>query len=446
MFLPLHHICTTFGSKQVVEVLGQGVVHTGQHRSVHVERGADRGMAEPLLDHLGMGAELDHQTGGGVPWTVEGEADDSSCLHGGRTAVAAYPLILGEVAAAGADVSASGTVLRQGGDNEPQSRGPRFETPPMLNCMMDVQRLRLLRELAERGTVTAVAKACWLTPSAVSQQLSSLEREAGVKLTERDGRRLRLTGAGERLVGHAHRILADLEEAQADLAGLGSASRGTVRVAAFPTAARAVVPQMIEHCHQEYPDLRVVVQEHEADYSIPALRAREIDAALVYEYDLLPEFNDPSIELTPLFEDPVLVLLSGEHFAVAEEVCLGKLRDEPWIAPNHGTICHAAVLQACELSGFRPRVEFTSGDYAVTVALVEARLGVALVPKLALSYLVTSALPRPVAGLRPRRTVSLAIRRGGSRDPGIAALATALFDAVRPFSPATESAPELNNA
>ncbi len=300
--------------------------------------------------------------------------------------------------------------------------------------MIDVQRLKLLRELAERGTVTAVARACWLTPSAVSQQLSSLEREAGLKLTERDGRRLRLTEAGERLVGHAHRILADLEQAEADIAGLRDGVGGTIRLAAFPTAARAVVPKVIEYCRDTYCGLRVVVQEQEADHSIPALRAREIDAALVYQYDLLRGTDDPSVELTHLFDDPVLIALPPGHAAIADEVNLDKLRDEAWIAPSPETICHAAVLRACDLTGFQPRIEFTSGDYAVTLALVQAGLGVALVPKLALVALVTHAELRPVADLRPQRAVSLAIRNGSADYPDISALCNAVVEGARLFS------------
>lgn len=300
--------------------------------------------------------------------------------------------------------------------------------------MIDVGRLRLLRELAERGTVTAVAKACWLTPSSVSQHLSTLEREAGVKLTERDGRRLRLTEAGERLVSHAHRILADLEEAQADLAGLRNGTSGTIRLSAFPTAARAVVPKIIESCRQDHPELRIVIQEQEADHSIPALRERSFDLAIVYEYNLLPRFSGPSIELIPLFEDPVLVSLPADHPALADEVALADLRAEPWIAPTPGAICHAAVLRACEVAGFQPRVDFISSDYAVTLALVEAGLGVALVPKLALESLSTSAALRPIRDLRPSRTVCLAIRSGSRRHPDIAAVAAAILSSVNPYS------------
>nr|QEO74239.1 LysR family transcriptional regulator [uncultured bacterium] len=254
-----------------------------------------------------------------------------------------------------------------------------------------------------------------------------------MKLTARQGRGLRLTEAGQRLVAHAHRIFADLEEAQADLASLARGASGTLRLGAFPTAAHALVPRLIEVCQQQYPALRITVQEHEADHSIPALRAGELDAALVYQYDVLPEYDDPAVELTALFDDPMLIALPPNHPAAGPEVHLVKLRDETWIAPREDSICRAAVLRACELAGVTPRFEFATGDYAVTLALVQAGLGVAFVPQLALAPLVTTAELFPVADLRPKRRISLAIRSGSAQHPDMAALADALGHVAQPF-------------
>ncbi len=306
-----------------------------------------------------------------------------------------------------------------------------------MNCMMDVQRLRLLRELAARGTVAAVAKACWLTPSAVSQQLSVLEREAGTKLLERHGRRLRLTDAGERLVHHAELIIAELERAQADLAAFGSGMVGTIRLAAFPTIGRALVPQVLDRCRKDHPELTVTVDEQESHESIPALRAGEIDVALVYDYDLLPSNEDNSLELTPLFRDPILVSLSPDHPALAAEVPLAKLRDDPWIVPRTETVCHAAVLQACALAGFSPRIDFVTSDYSVTLALVAAGMGVALIPRLALAPVVTTAEVRPIAEVPLERRISVAVRAGSGSRPDIAALVAVLVGTAQSCAPST---------
>lgn len=152
----------------------------------------------------------------------------------------------------------------------------------------EVRRLRLLRELAAHGTIAAAAQACHLTPSAVSQQLGLLEREVGTPLLLRDGRRVVLTEAARVLVAHTERVLAELEEARAQVAGLTGEVRGTVRLGAFPSAAVALAAPAIAACRAEHPDLRIVLDETEPDESVDALRHHACDVALVYEYNLLP--------------------------------------------------------------------------------------------------------------------------------------------------------------
>src|SRR5579875_809763 len=166
--------------------------------------------------------------------------------------------------------------------------------------MFDMHRLRLLRELATWGTIPAAAEACSLTPSAVSQQLSALQREAGVPLLVRDGRRVILTEAARVLVAHTEHILAELEAARADVAALSANVGGVVRLAAFPTAASTLVPAAIAACRAAYPGLRVMLEDSEPATGIAALKAGHIDVLLVYEYSLLPEVADAGVELTPL--------------------------------------------------------------------------------------------------------------------------------------------------
>src|SRR5919206_3749549 len=148
--------------------------------------------------------------------------------------------------------------------------------------MLDLHRLRLLRELAYRQTIAAVAQALSYTPSAVSQQLAALEREAGVRLLERDGRRVRLTPAAETLVGHVEAMLDRLEQAEAALAAARQGISGRLRVAAFPSAGRAILPAALAALGREHPGLEITVAEMDPRRAAEALRAAELDAALTH--------------------------------------------------------------------------------------------------------------------------------------------------------------------
>jgi DNA-binding transcriptional LysR family regulator len=292
--------------------------------------------------------------------------------------------------------------------------------------MLEVRRLRLLREVAARGTLAAAAEALNFTPSAVSQQLAVLERETGVRLLERSGRRVRLTDAGGRLVEHAELVLAQLEQAEADLARGQKTVRGMVRLGAFPTAARGLVPGAAALLRAAHPDLRVVLHELEPHESLPAVRLGELDVAVIHQYDLLPRRREPGVTSPLLAEDPLSVALPPGHPAAGDAIRLSDLRDERWIGGQPDTSCYAIVLRACALAGYSPEVDFHSNDFSVVLALVEAGLGVALVPDLALRHLTTTAVLRPVAEAPLGRELRVAIRRGSRDRPAVAAAVDAL--------------------
>ncbi|MGH3345180.1 MAG: LysR family transcriptional regulator [Carbonactinosporaceae bacterium] len=299
--------------------------------------------------------------------------------------------------------------------------------------MMDLRRLRLLREVASWGTITAAAEASHLTPSGVSQHLTLLEREVGVPLFHRDGRRLRLTDAAERLVTHTERILAEMESAEAAVASLSDTVSGSLRLAAFPTAARALAPSAMAACRLDYPALRIALEEREADESVTALRQRQIDMAIIYEYNVLPPMEDPGVELIPLLDEPILATLPPDSPAPkpGEPVALTMLRDQPWIAPEDDSACWAAIERACAFAGFTPHLEHTSNDFTVIHALVHAGLGVTLMPQLAVEPLATETSMHPIAEFPLRRHLSIAVRRGANNHPAIAALTHALVDVAR---------------
>lgn len=294
--------------------------------------------------------------------------------------------------------------------------------------MLNVNRLRMLREVAARGTIAAAAEALFMTPSAVSQQMAVLEREAGVELLERRGRGVSLTDAGRTLVASTERILAEIEHAEAELASVSGGLVGRVRVSAFPTAARSVLVPALVSLRAEHPNLRVSVIDLEPEEALPALKARELDVVVTYEWDLLPTLEDPGIEREELLVERVFLALPAEHPLATRPgpVAVAELRDESWIVGRDATSMLDLVTAAGRRTGFEPRTEFHSMDFEVILAAVEAGLGVALVPPLALPGPIAGVKLREIADLEVNRTIWAAVRRGSGSAPGTAAVLAAL--------------------
>ncbi|TGB03368.1 LysR substrate-binding domain-containing protein [Streptomyces sp. MZ04] len=298
--------------------------------------------------------------------------------------------------------------------------------------MFDVRRLRLLRDLSLYGTVTATAEALHLSGPAVSQQLATLEKEAGLPLLEKQGRTLRLTAAGRLLVEHAEVILGGLSAAEADLRALRAGHRGVVRVAVFPSAARALLPRVWRTLTGDHeaasPELRIA--EHEPGPAVDALRRREADLAVVHAYSLLPRVLPPGCEQHRLLDDPVLLALHPETAArlrlePGRKADLARVADENWLLPGPETSCHELTQRACGAAGFVPRATALASDFSVLTALVGAAAGVALVPRMALPADTTGISLHPLA--RPvTRTVSVLNRTGDARQPHLALVLDAL--------------------
>ncbi|MFI6604111.1 LysR substrate-binding domain-containing protein [Nonomuraea sp. NPDC050536] len=287
--------------------------------------------------------------------------------------------------------------------------------------MLDPRKLRLLRELAQRGTIAAVAEALTFTPSAVSQQLSALEREAGLPLLERTGRTVTLTPAGNLLVEHAQAVLEQLERASAALAAASGGPAGPLRIGAFPTAARVLLPVALAELAQAHPALEPMVSEIDPADVSAALRAGELDLALVHEYDFVPPVTDASLETESLFTE---VMYLTNRSSVAEA------REDPWITNKPGTLCHTMAIRACQASGFEPRVRHHIDDFDTILAFAAAGQGVALVPRLA------ALSPPQGVRLAPlplgRRTLA-AFRRGNGEHPAIRAAVAAFHTAITPL-------------
>ena len=260
--------------------------------------------------------------------------------------------------------------------------------------MLDVRRLRVLHAVSAYGSVTAAAAALGYSAPAVSQQLAALEREVGMRLTERAGRGLELTPAALILVGHTDALLARLEAAEADLAGLRDQIAGRVALAAFPSAAASLVPAAWAALAASAPQVRLDLTEMEPEESLPAVLRGETDVAVAHEYDLLPRPLDPLFERRELLDDPVWVAVP-EDYPLDGPVPLSSLAGQPFLAPREATSCAEMIQRACARAGFVPRVVARATDFAVLLSLVAAGAGVTLVPALAARRAAPAGPPGP---------------------------------------------------
>jgi DNA-binding transcriptional LysR family regulator len=310
--------------------------------------------------------------------------------------------------------------------------------------MLDLKRLRLLRELAARGTIGAVADALSYSPSAVSQQLAQLEREAGVPLLERVGRNVRLTAAAQTLVMHTDALLARVEEAEADLAATAEQITGTLRVAAIQSAGLYLLAPALRRLSAEHPALRVEVTDAEPETSMPAVALGSLDLVLGDEYPFLPRAPDPRLDLEPLIDEQFRVMLPAGHRLAADAgpVALSALRDDAWAVGKADSHYGELTIRACRaLGGFEPDVHHRSNDLLMLLALVANGQAVTLLPDLVGADREPGVVVRDVAEAPLRRTVFGATRRGSARVPALSALRAALRDTAAGLRSAATPAP-----
>ncbi|WP_018431114.1 LysR family transcriptional regulator [Hoeflea sp. 108] len=277
--------------------------------------------------------------------------------------------------------------------------------------MFDLARLRLLRELSHRGTMMAVSAACRLTPSAVSQQLATLESEAGIALIEPTGRRVKLTAAGLRLAAHAETILNAVEAARIDMGSITAQPSGTLGIGCFGTFAKAYALPAIIRARQRYPDLHIVLHEFEPEDAVDAVRIGRCDAAIVYSHSLVPRAMDRNFDVIPLLDEPILLALPASRKGLPATVDLAELADCEWIGGSRGTGGYELTDRACALAGFAPRITHSVDDYELLLRMVSAGLGVSFVPAVAVDlYPDTSVVVRHAAGPALRRRIDMITR------------------------------------
>jgi DNA-binding transcriptional LysR family regulator len=294
--------------------------------------------------------------------------------------------------------------------------------------VIEVRRLRVLRALADHGTVTAAAEVLHLTPSAVSQQLAALESEVGQELLERRGRRVAITSAGRLLLTHADTILADVERAEDAMRLYAEGATGEVRVAAFATAITLLVAPSLAQLRTTTPGLRLVVRDAEGHQGITQLLDGEVELAVAVEHRGSPRSDDQRLTRIPLYAEPFVALLPATHpAATAPAVDLATLAGDNWIMTSIGNPIRDVVLLACEQAGFAPRIAHNSDDFSAVAALVAAGAGVSLVPQLALPHPGTAVL-RPLTPPTPTRRVYAATRTGRANHPLIKATINTLSE------------------
>ena len=292
--------------------------------------------------------------------------------------------------------------------------------------MLNPTHVRTFGEVLATGSFAEAANRLGYTASAVSQQISALERSTGLTLFERGARRIRPTRAARVLGERCAQVLDELTGLEQEARALAAGQRGLVRVGSFATAAATLVPWALARFLHQQPEAEVSLEEGEPDELLPMLLDDALDLALVYEYDLVPRRWQQQLAVSELVRERLLVLLPPAHRAMgAEAIAPEDLAEETWIASREDSAGALSLSRLCAATSFEPRVAFRTNDYDTVRELVQAGLGVALVPELAVT---DSARPAAHAlqPSAPGRRV-LAVRRAANPNP----LLSSLDDALR---------------
>jgi DNA-binding transcriptional LysR family regulator len=306
--------------------------------------------------------------------------------------------------------------------------------------MLDVRRLKVLREVAARGSFSAAAEALSFTQSAISQQVAALERETGTQLVERSPRGIRLTDAGQTLVKHTDSILGRIEDAEEELAAIAGLRGGRLRLACFQSAGATLVPRAVADFHERHPEVQLSMVEIEEPEAVrAALRAGEIDLGFVYDFEPIPAGFDGELDMTHLIDDPYDVILpKGHRLAGKRSLTLGQLAEEPWVASTSGCGCRQITERACQDAGFKPNVAFECDETLAAQALVAAGVGVTLLPRLALTTIHPGVAVRHLSrGTPVVRRIWAAREAGAYLSPASEAMVQILLDVAEEFRGAT---------
>jgi DNA-binding transcriptional LysR family regulator len=288
--------------------------------------------------------------------------------------------------------------------------------------MLDVRRMRVLREVALCGSFSAAAESLSFTQSAISQQIAALEREAGAVLVERSARGVRLTEAGEAVVRHADGILGRLAEAEAELEAIAGLRGGRLRMAAFESAAATIMPVAIAEFTKAHPAVELSMTLVEPEAAVAALKAGDLELAITFGAGKPEDLLGDGVQHHHLLEDPMYLVLPSDHpLARKRGVRLADVADEPWIGGAPDCECNRMISQACLRFGFDPRIAFETDDYAAVQGFVAAGVGVSLIAELGLRSVREDIVVRPLGRDTPVRQI-FATALTGYRSPATLAM------------------------
>ncbi|GHJ39036.1 LysR family transcriptional regulator [Streptomyces sp. TS71-3] len=292
--------------------------------------------------------------------------------------------------------------------------------------MLNLERLRTLDALARHGSVSGAAAGLHVTTSAVSQQMTKLEREVGQQLVAKNGRGVRLTDAGRLLSEHAARILSQVELAQSDLEAQRGQAVGELRIAAFPTAARGLLPAAVASLRGRYPGLRVRTAELEPEYGVRGVVRGDQDLAVVLDWQNKPLPLPGGLLKAAILDDPADVAMPQAHpLADRAELDLEDLADDEWITWPEGQFCHEWLLSTLRSKGFEPRIAHCAQEHPTQLALVALGLGVCVAPRLGRDPVPAGVRTVPVRH-RVHRHIYVVWRADADRRPSIRAAVDAL--------------------
>jgi DNA-binding transcriptional LysR family regulator len=301
--------------------------------------------------------------------------------------------------------------------------------------MLDVRRLRVFSEVASRGSFSGAAEALALTQSAVSQHVAALERELGLALVERGMRPVELTEAGHALMLHSVGIFARLDAAEQELGEIAGRRRRRLRFGSIRTALATLVPPAFQRFRRGRGDVLLTVVDDHLQRLMPRLAARELDLAIVYEHEALPELQAHDLERTALLDDAYRLILPPRHRLARRKrpIELVDLADEPWIGGTPTSAWFRIVTRSCSAAGITPAVTFASDDNVAVKSLVAAGLGIAVLPGLAVVGPQPGIEVRPLASGAPVRHIVAARPRGAHESPVVGAMVACLLAAARDF-------------
>jgi DNA-binding transcriptional LysR family regulator len=282
--------------------------------------------------------------------------------------------------------------------------------------MLDVRRLRVLREVIARGSFSAAADSLHLSQSAVSQQIAVLEREVGIPLLERTSNGPKLTSAGSALMEHGDAVICRLEEAEREIAQIAGLEAGRLRLSSFVTASATLMTRALSIFRQRFPKVELEFTEGDPEDTFPAVKRGDSDLAVVFDYPSFPLDFSRDVEAELIYEEPMrLALPPGHPLAAAKSVRVEDLADEDWLCGAMPSSCRFQVINLCRDAGFEPKITFQSEDYEVIKRFVAGGLGVSILPELAGGH--PGIELRAVRGQKPTRRIWAVTRESEARPP-----------------------------